>query len=286
MVSILRQAKHQAFVLSKRIRWLSSDVRLRIDDKRWARAQVRKPFVYNPVYYPHTFLLRQSMPLEDVRPVPNKLWVIWLGDGMSPAWKRSLETLQKQPGLDVQLITSFSDGLIAGHPPHPACADLNVMHQSDYLRAYLMHHVGGVYVDVKPVQSRLAEVVDRLNQNSNAWVAGYREVTSNYTPDLPHNLGDHIRRNYRAVMGPSAFACRPGSPFTGEWMRELNARLDYYAGALREAGCGSGNAYDRPPNYPIRWSEILGDIIQPLSMKYQSHMLFTDDIKPQLHNYR
>lgn len=117
-----------------------------------------------------------------------------------------------------------------GHPFHPAFKDLHVVHQSDYLRAYLMHHIGGVYSDVKPYRTELQNSLHTLNQEEETWVIGYREITSEYVPDLPRNLGAHLKRHYRAVMGPSAFVCRPHSVFTAEWMRELHDRLDYFAG--------------------------------------------------------
>lgn len=149
-----------------------------------------------------------------------------------------------------------------------------------------MHHYGGVYMDVKPMPHTLRPSLERLNSTRDAWAVGYREITSQYVPDLAGNLGAHLKRHYRAVMGPSGFIFRPGSPFTTEWMRELHARLDYYNGALAEADAAGCNPYSAPANYPIRWSEILGDIIQPLSMKYHEYVILTDDVRPALKHYR
>lgn len=145
---------------------------------------------------------------------------------------------------------------------------------------------GGAYVDVKPLLHQMRHSVELLNANPNAWVVGYREVTSRYVPDLPRNLGAHLKRHYRAVMGPSGFICRPYSVFTAEWMRELEARMDYYAGSLEEADASGCDPYAAPAHYPIRWTEILGDIIQPLSLKHHDHVILTDDVRPVLTNYR
>ncbi|MFX0537514.1 hypothetical protein ACQBAT_00735 [Ornithinimicrobium sp. Y1847] len=242
--------------------------------------------MYNPAYYAHTFLARQSPQTGILREAPETLWAFWLGGELSAARRASLSALEAQPGLEVRLVRSPDEVLVEGHPFHPSFEHLHAVHRSDYLRAYVMHHHGGVYADVKPFTQALAPVLGRLNADATIWVVGYREITSNYVPDLLHVLGDHIRRHYRAVMGPSGFACRPETAFTAEWMRELHARLDYFVGAFEEAGARDCVPYSAPAAYPIRWSEILGDIIQPLSMKHQAHMLLTNGIRPQLKLYR
>ncbi len=89
------------------------------------------------------------------------------------------------------------------------------------------------------------------------------------------------------MIGPSGFVFRPGTAFTGG-MGAGNARP---AGLLSRAVAGSGlgargSPYDKPLHYPIRWSEILGDIVQPLCLKYQDRILFTDAVRPLLRDYR
>ena len=49
---------------------------------------------------------------------------------------------------------NLQDWVVAGHPLHPAYNDLSLVHRSDYLRAYLLHHHGGGYCDLKrPIKS-------------------------------------------------------------------------------------------------------------------------------------
>lgn len=69
-------------------------------------------------------------------------------------------------------------------------------------------------------------------------------------------------------------------------MRELHDRLDYFADALAEASSATCDPYAAPAEYPIRWSEILGDITQPLSLKHHNNILLTDDVRPVLKDYR
>lgn len=281
-----RETKHRAFLAYKRGRWLLRDVLLAVNDRRWALAEKRRPFTFVPDYYAHTFLARRSPDAGPPRQAPPILWAIWLGPSPTGVRRASLEALKAQPGLDVRVVTDPSDVVMDGHPFHPAFKDLHVVHQSDYLRAYLMHHIGGVYSDVKPYRTELQNSLHTLNQEEETWVIGYREITSEYVPDLPRNLGAHLKRHYRAVMGPSAFVCRPHSVFTAEWMRELHDRLDYFADALAEASSATCDPYAAPAEYPIRWSEILGDITQPLSLKHHNNILLTDDVRPVLKDYR
>lgn len=289
-LALLRQAKHRAFVATKQARWAAADLRLWFDDRRWARAEERHPYVYREQQYAHTFLARRSPVVDGAAAfaeVPAVLWACWLG-GTAPNEnrRRALAGLRAQAGLEVRVVTDPAEVRLAEHPFHPAFEYLTALHRSDYLRAYLMHHHGGVYADVKPFRQPLRPVLDLLNADPDHWVVGYREVTSRYTPDLPHELGADIKRHYRAVMGPSGFACRPGTVFTAEWLRELHARLDHYAGALADADAGAADPYQQPRDYPIRWTEILGDIIQPLSLKHHRHVVFTDQIRPVLQGYR
>lgn len=282
----MREAKHQAFLASKKVRRAAERHARRRFDVRHARLEEKHPFVYIDGMFPHTFLNRPDPADAEQLDVPSTLWVVWIGDEPSPRRAEALENLRRTPGVDVRLIASPDDVLVDGHPVHPAFSDLHAVHRSDYLRAYAMHHHGGAYLDVKPQSVAVQQLIDRVNSDETVWVLGYREVTSEYVGDLPHALGAHLRAHFRAALGTSAFICRPRSLFTAEWMRELHARLDYLQPRLREADFGQGNPYSAPANYPIRWTEILGDITQPLSLKHQDHILFIDLIRPQLKDYR
>ncbi|MCT1459849.1 hypothetical protein M3G03_09935 [Aestuariimicrobium sp. p3-SID1156] len=278
-----RAVKHRAFVASKHARWAARDAKLWLDDRRWAAAEGIWPLQY--ANFPHTFLARSAPMVGELQPAPPILWACWMGGDLSENRRRSLEGLRAQAGLEFRLVERAEDVELPDAPFHPAYPLLSAVHKSDYVRAYVMHHFGGVYADVKPLPGELRPVLDLLNGDDSRWVVAYREVTSNYVPDLPHELGVAIRRHYRSVMGPSGFGFRPGTAFTAEWMRELHARLDYFSGALAEVG-GGFSPYTQPAGYPIRWSEILADIIQPLSMKHQRHVVFTDGVRPVLRGYR
>lgn len=282
----LHQVKHQAFLASKRVRQSRNRAKIKSFDRRRARLEEKHPFTYSDGIFPHTFLCRPAPDGAQELDVPAILWAVWLGGPPPPRRARALEALRAMKGIEVRIIEGPADVLIPGHALHPAYDDLHVVHRSDYLRAYALHHHGGAYLDVKPQTAPIRSLIDSVNEDSGAWVLGYREITSEYVADLPHSLGGHLRAHYRSVLGTSAFICRPRSAFTAEWMRELNARLNYLQEPLREADASTSDPYAAPANYPIRWTEILGDITQPLSLKHQEHLRFSEQIRPDLSEYR
>ncbi|MFI7484318.1 hypothetical protein ACH9EU_18110 [Kocuria sp. M1R5S2] len=288
IVSLARQAKHALHVRRKHLKWRLRPVKIKAYDRWRANNPDRKPYVYHEDQYPHTFLRRPTPATRPAQSVPRRIFVIWVGNTpMNPRRAESLESIrQAQTDVEVVLIDeiSWTDWIVTEGPIHHAFGLLSPVHRSDYMRAYLMHFHGGGYCDIKPLSSDWGRLFDTLNDHPDVWAIGYREVTSEYTPDLPHALGADVKRHYKSVFGPSAFIFRPCTPFTEEWWRELSSRMDYYASALRESP--GGDPYNPPGSYPIRWTEILGDITQPLCLKHQQHIRFDDTVRPRLKDYR
>lgn len=115
---------------------------------------------------------------------------------------------------------------------------------------------------------------------------GYRATPSANVPELPRFLGGCLRGHCQAVIGTSAFACRLRPLFTAEWVREFQAQLDFLQEPLREVRTSDCDPHAALAGYLIRWTEILGDITQPLSFKHQFHLRFSDRLRPQLEEYR
>lgn len=280
--------KHALFVASKRIRFWLEDSLEAVNDMRWKAAESRHPFSYDPDRYPHTFLARATIDRgANDHPVPTVVYAFWLGPSpMSDRRLASLRNIKSTLGVPFVLVTDETVGeyLVDGHPLHPAYPHLSDGHRSDYLRTYFMHHHGGGYTDVKAPTSAWVEAFETIQGQPGKWALGYREVTSNYVPDLPRNLGRDLKRHYRAVFGPSAFIVRPRTSLTSEWYREMLSRMDYFAGGLAESP--GADFYAPAPGYPIRWTELLGDVLQPLCLKYQDRLVFDDRVRPVLMDYR
>ncbi|MDQ4488847.1 hypothetical protein RBS60_01395 [Sinomonas sp. ASV486] len=282
-----RQFKHAAFVASKRLGFWLRDTAEHINDVRWKAAEERSPFHYDPDRYRHTFLARPDVIASNNRSVPSLVYSFWLGPRpMSKRRLASLRALESELDVPLVLVTdeTVNEFLVDGHPLHPAYSLLSDGHRSDYLRTYFMHHHGGGYSDIKRPTSSWTASFQAIADQTETWAVGYREVTSNYVPDLPRYLGKDIKRHYRAVFGPSAFIVRPSTSLTSEWYREMHSRMEYFAGALAESP--GSDFYNPAAGYPIRWTELLGDVLQPLCLKYQDRLLFDDRVKPVLTDYR
>lgn len=215
-------------------------------------------------------------------PVPRRIFAIWSGDNEMPAARAtSLDSLrQRNPGIPVEVITpdNVADYVLDDAPLHPAYANLSLTHRSDYLRAYLMHHHGGGYSDVKECRAPWDSAFKRLDYEQ-IWLVGYPELSSDRCGGRDARLGHEIRRRYASLAGYGAFICRPGTPLTGEWLREVERRLSYYEEELAEH---PGGVRDEVAAYPIQWIELGSDVLNPLQLKYFEHISLDAAVQPEL----
>lgn len=243
----------------------------------------RFPYRYNATDFGDLFVVRYTEPCDamvEFPVAPRVIYVFWTGDNEMPeVRRRNLDTLiAANPGIDVRLITAenLHDHLIPGEPLHPAFENLSFIHRSDYLRCYMMNFHGGGYADIKAHRHDWMPAFDRLNASS-AWVLGYRNPVRWMTPNFADPALQRLMvRTSDQRIGQTAFICRPGTPYTREWWRRLNQILDERAETLA-ANPGSLNRSEDP--YAIGFTEILAQIIDPLSVKYNDRILHDDVIK-------
>lgn len=282
-----KTAKHTGFLLVKSTRRGTSELRTTYRDIAGRiRAAHGKPFRYEPGRYARTFLELPEPAHTERLDVPQVIFTIWLGPPMSPRRQASLDSLRRMnPHLDVRLITEENLGqyLLPEHPLHPAFPFMSAVHQSDYIRLYLMHFHGGGYSDLKPARRSWQRSFDRMTDHR-ILVTGYREVSTNYIGWAPRQLGDDLAVYYRQLAGPSAFIMRPRSIFTASFYREFLRRVDYCDLGFRLSS--ATNPYNLPASYPLWWGELMGDILHGLSLKYHDRIYFDEDIRPVLRNYR
>lgn len=284
----LKQFKHQAFLARKRHRQAQERRALRQQDHagRSLEKAGHGP-IYTPGRYSRTFVERPEPPHQLGTPIPRVIHTVWFGDHMPQRRRHSLEALRAlNPGIPVTLIgeNNINDYILPEHPLHPAFWNLTSVHQSDYLRIYMMHFHGGGYSDLKNPYHPWGPMFDALQSAPQCDVLGYREITSNYTSENPRTLGEDLKKFYRFLIAPSAFIMRPYSLFTACTYRELLRRMDYCAPALTDSPVQ--DTYHLPHSYPVWWGELMGDIIHCLSLRYPERVLFDDRIKPQLKDYR
>lgn len=282
-----RQAKHRLFIVRKHAKLAAKRAAIHGINLAYRPLSLVKPHTFSVGLYPGTFLDGALASTPSVTPVDNVIYCFWTGtNALPPNRIRNLELLRaSNQHTEVILVTpdNLPKFVKSGHPLHPAYEHLSLVHKSDYLRAYFMHHYGGGYSDIKEPQNVWLSFFMALGDAPDKWALGFRELSVDMCSQLPGRLGRDLRIHHRAIIGTSAFVMRPFTPFTTEWMDELHARLDSYAAALAEY---PGNERGSNPGYPVPWTGILGDIMQPLCLKYRQHLILHDRIKPSFKNYK
>lgn len=205
------------------------------------------------------------------------IFTFWTGENpMSADRAKSLEDLRRKSGCDVVLITPKNLDDYLSEPLHPAYEYLTLVHKSDYLRAYFMHHYGGGYSDVKASKGSWIGAFDEL-ANSTADVLGYREVGAWAVAACNGGaMNLTLAENYKRLIGCCAFICRPNTDFTRDWLDGVNAALTHYEDKLEK---NPGGVFDGV-NYPLGWTEIMGDIFHPLILKHNDSVIQDERVIP------
>lgn len=223
----------------------------------------------------------------DLAAAPARVFACWTGPNpMSAQRSRALEALREGAGVPVLLITpdNVGDYIVQDHPLHPAYRHLSYVHRSDYLRAYLMHHHGGGYCDIKRPLSSWVDVFDRVNREAAIWVAGYQERGVKHAAWIPGRFGWHLRHSFPHLVGNAAFICRPRSPLTRAWLSEVERRLDTLADAL-SVGPEATPMGDQE-GYPVGWTYLMAQVFQPLVLEYNDHVVEDERLMVDLNNHR
>jgi len=243
-------------------------------------------YSYNEDKYPDTFLSNSPKITEtNLLPFPHVIYVFWTGNNaMSENRLAGVNSLIEKSGVEVKVITTqnLDSFILTDYPLHPAYEYLSLVHKSDYLRCYFMHHYGGGYADIKKCTKSWISAFEQL-QNSDKWLLGYREIKSRALAKVDGQIGADMKRHFLFVIGNCAYIYRPYSPFTQDWYQELHKRMDNYEQALVQ---NPGNVMGNNEGYPIPWTNILGDIFHPLCLKYMDKLYFSNIIKPIFTNYR
>lgn len=236
-------------------------------------------FRYDAERYRDTFLYNSSPADVEIGAVKPTIYCFWTGFNEMPQMRaHCFDMMQANVAVPVQLITprNWAQYILKEYPLHEAFDNLSLVHKSDYLRCYFMHHYGGGYTDIKRHDRSWIRSFEQFNASS-AWVLGYPEVGARGVAQLSGVLGDDLRRHWRLLIGNCSYICRPYTPFTSEWYGELHKRMDGYRERL---AAHPGNVMGDNDGYPIPWTNILGDIFHPLCLKYSSHLMVSKTIKP------
>ncbi|WP_370643421.1 capsular polysaccharide synthesis protein [Micrococcus sp. ACRRV] len=244
------------------------------------------PHEFDSLRYPLHRFLRFSDPIGPTCAPVERIFTFWTGSNPMPeVRKRNLDRLEDISEIPVIRVTSenLPEWLVPDHPLHPAYEFLSLTHRSDYLRAYVLHHHGGGYSDIKAPRGSWREAFTELRSRSNAWMVGYPEDSPLRLPALGGNLELDLRRRFRHLVGSGAMIMRPRTPITGEWLAEVERRLDYFLPLLKRT---PGGIRDESPDYAVGWTQLLADIMYPLSLKYSDRIIRDARLYPSSEDYR
>lgn len=243
-------------------------------------------YKYNHEKYKTTFLSKNPQKLEiKLHPIPKIIYCFWTGNNeMSADRKNCLNSIYLNSGVEVKLITSdnLSSFVLANFPLHPSFDYLSLVHKSDYLRCYFMHHFGGGYTDIKTCNSSWDKAFEII-QKTDKWILGYSESRAKDLAKVESLIQKDLNKHFLSVLGNCAYICRPYTSFTSEWYEELHYRLDENFLNLKK---NPGNVMGDNANYPLAWTYILGSIFHPLNLKYQDKIIISSIVKPGFVNYR
>lgn len=272
----LRSLKHGAWLARKRA---------------WSAAEPAVAPVIDAALRAHTSLRPpKAQPFHGVEPdpAPLRIFCLWTGTNeMSPNRARAMAEIRRwnQADVDVVLVTpeNLHEWVVPGNPLHRSYEDLALIHRADYLRAYLMHHHGGGYSDVKAAQHAWLPAFEQLNGDPDAWIVGYRELSYRHVAPAPMPLRRQLLVHHARLLGNGAYIVKPATPFTLAWLSDAERLFDTWADALAES---PGEVFSGPTGYPVPFYGLLGEIFHPLCLRHHDRLRRSSRITPQLRDYK
>ncbi|MDM1062252.1 hypothetical protein HXZ62_06685 [Empedobacter falsenii] len=278
--------------------------------------QGRYSYTFSKDKYPYSFLVNNNY--EAVcsdNKAPEVIYCFWTGDNpLTENRKKGLMELEKNAGVPIKLITSenLHKYIKPNFPLHKGYELLSLVHRSDYLRCYFMHHYGGGYADIKPFNHSWKSAFEKLNNKKDKYILGYPELLYGGLTPVKHSFlaEKSIYKNYREkldseekvfndltkhtplLVGVCSFICKPNTPLTLEWYQELHKRMDKAYDLLYNFNEKNKeymiyNEENYPDKgYPIPYFHLLGQIIHPLMLKYHKHIIQYKKLLPTLKDYR
>jgi hypothetical protein len=217
--------------------------------------------------------------------VPELIWTFWFGPkGMSENRHKAFSTMQERLVVPVILLTDKNVSDFLRWPVNPYVHFLSGIHRADYFRIYFMYHYGGGYTDVKNMGESWVPFFKEFD-DPNVWMVGVPEIKGGVAwmpgPKWP---GDDY---YKKMISNCFMISRPNNQLLKEVHEMQNDILnkkvdDLIAHPPPDPGrCCQGID---PKGYPIRWAELLGELMAFVGQKYYMH--FSRVMKfPAIGNY-
>ena len=212
----------------------------------------------------------------------KKIFCFWTGTNqLTENRKECLKTIESNGDSfssgkeNYTLVTeeNLDKYILKSHPLHEAYKYLSETHKADYLRTYFMHFYGGGYTDIKRQTGTWSTSFDKLLENKDMYAVGYTEIGQN---GVSHISDGYYKPYWKELIGNGCYIFRPNTPFTKKWYENMISILDQNLELLKE------NPARHPrdciehfgwTSYPIKWSQILGDVFHPICYEYKDKLL-------------
>ena len=197
-----------------------------------------------------------------------RVFAFWTGDNPLPENRLNCLKSMENIGIPIDLVFKHDvNGFVnkIGTPLHKNFEHLSLTHKADYLRVYFMHFFGGGYADIKHYDKSWVNIFKKLNTSEDKYIAGYQEVSKNAVAQIGGRGQQELEKHFRLLAGNGAYICKPQTEFTKEWFDRTNKVLD---------------RKDFSGEYPLQWTELLGNVFHPLCLNYFQHIILDDSIKP------
>ena len=208
---------------------------------------------------------------------PYMLWIFWFGP-MGPVRQKSIDTIKRTAGVSVIVLGDLNYTTVGDLHPLALSPALSKVHLSDYLRAFVMQKFGGAYQDVKPTTIDWKSKIAHLNSHDNLWFFGADELPWHKShPAWDKQFGTTgLLPSYSIVkkLGPACvtsngyYAAKPNTALTKRWLDLVTQKMAIYLQSvqLHPAPRPRCCTKYKENGYPIYWSELHGDILQPLQV--------------------
>lgn len=236
-------------------------------------------------------IIQKPEELSYIHGVPFVVWCYWEGKPMTGNRQLSFSYLIQNIGVPVCLITPENLPLFLkeSHRLPKSYADLSIVHRSDYIRAYLLHHYGGAWHDIKATEVSYSKVWD-VFEDPNIWMVGRPEqpngaarsydLANRYMPDYYHDL----------IAVPS-WVGRPNTALSKQLLFGIEAIINQHGELLsrypskhprdKKINCKSPikrlfqiikfRYQGKSTKYPLEWT-LFGNVFHPCVLQYQSHI--------------
>lgn len=236
-------------------------------------------------------------------PMADTVWATWFGPPMSGNRSVVYENLRRNIGAPLKLLTTktLCAYNVTSSPMHSLIGKrgLSAIHLGDYLRAYMMHHHGGGYHDVKAHEEGQGwtPYFEKMNANHNIWLYGIQEkyrrwiachdtnvihcrntslppLESTEKSQSPECCGV-VQDHWKHLVSNGAYIMRPGTLLTAQWLITVEAHLDAKMESILQnpaprARCCLGAQETK--GYPVRWAELHGEAFHPTQYEYRDHI--------------